>query len=146
MFIDGRSSVFACVPGDDEGGAYAGLSPPSTDTTWGLNARRRGRNQVVDVRIDVQSQVVVFPSPSVHQHYSITKVQKPVVCHSHIHLNTRSNTVLLIISHSHYQNCFIILLFSLKYIHYRSQNVVFEEVYFLNRQLALLFFLQILSL
>lgn len=146
MFVDGRSGVFACVPGDDEGGTYAGLSPPCTDPTWGLNAGRRGRNQVVDVRVNVQSQIVIFPSPSVHQHYSITKVQKPIVCHSHIHLNTQTNTVLLIISHSHYHNCSITLVFSLTYIHYRSQNVVFEEVYFLNRQLALLFFLQILSL
>lgn len=146
MFAGGRPGVFACVPGDDEGGAYAGLSPPCTDPTRGLNAGRRGRNQVVDVRVNVQSQIVIFPSPSVHQHYSIAKVQKPIVCHSHIHLNTRTNTALLIISHSHPHNCPIIMLFSLKYIHYRSQNVVFEVVYSLNRQLALLFFLQILSL
>lgn len=116
MFVDGRSGVSACVPGDDEGGAYTGLSPPCTDPTWSLNAGRRGRNQVVDVRVNVQSQIVVFPSPSVHQHYSITKVQKPIACHSHIHLNTRTNTVLLIIYHSHYLNCSNMLLFSLLYI------------------------------
>lgn len=137
--------VSAWLPGDDEGGARTGLSPSCSHPAGALDAGDGSRNQAVDVRVDVQSQVPIFPSSDVHQHDGIPKVQKAVICHGYIHLNTQANKALLVI-------LLIIIIALLCYStvspdqNYRSQNVVFEVVYLLNSQLAPLSFLQVLSL
>lgn len=89
--------VSAWLPGDDEGGARAGLSPSRRHPAGALDAGDGSRDQAVDVRVDVQSQVPTFPSSDVHQHDGIPKVQKPVVGHGHVHLDTQADKALLVI-------------------------------------------------
>lgn len=81
--------VSAWLPADDEGGARAGLSSSRRHPAGTLDTGNGGRDQAVDVRVDVQSQVAVLPS-DVHQHDGIAKVQKAVICYGYIHLKTHS--------------------------------------------------------
>lgn len=123
------SQVHAWLPGDDEGGARTWLSSSRCHPTGALDAGDGSRNQAVDVRVDVQSQVAVFPSSDVHQHDGIAKVQKPVIRYGYIHLkDTQALLVILIIT--------ILTLICSSTVSqnqsYRSQNVVFEVVYLLN--------------
>lgn len=78
----------AWLPGDDEGGARTGLRSSRRHPAGAPDAGDGGRDQAVDVRVDVQGQVAVFPSSNVHQHDGIAKVQKPVICDGYVHLKT----------------------------------------------------------
>lgn len=80
--------VSAWLPGDGESGARTGLRSSCRHPAGTLDAWNGSRNQAVDVRVYVQSQVAVFPSTDVHQHDGIAKVQIPIVCYGYIDLKT----------------------------------------------------------
>lgn len=150
VYVDVVLRVFVCVPGNDEGSACAGLNTsPCTDSTWGLNARQRDPRQAVHIHVNAHCTALPVFSSHVHQHHNIAKVQSSIICHSEIHLHTWTNTTIIIIT----TLITIVLLLLLLIVFlislnsfYRSQNVLFEEVYFLGSKLTPLFFFQILLL
>ncbi|TNN63285.1 hypothetical protein EYF80_026536 [Liparis tanakae] len=67
------------VPGNDEGGAHAGLNTsPCTDSTWGLDARRRRPPQAADVGVDAHRTALPLASSRVHQHHNVPEVQPSI--------------------------------------------------------------------
>lgn len=138
--------VFVCVPGNDEGSTCACLNSSCADSTRGSNARRRSHGQTVDICVNAYCTALPVFSAHVHQHYNIPKVQSSIICHTEIHLSTWTNTIIISITIITVILLLLMVLLNSSNSFYRFQNVLSEEVHFLARKLAPLFFLQIFFL